>query len=77
MSYKDILTTLKAKVNMHVRNFDQFFKLSSRIRVDLLSCESKLTDKREQYDWKAGKKLDGIYRGFSPAWLLQLEEEKI
>ena len=32
---------------------------SSRIRVDLLSYESKITDKRDQYDWRAETNLDG------------------
>ena len=31
---------------------------SSRNRINLLSYESKLTDKREQYDWRAQKNLD-------------------
>ena len=35
-----------------------FFLRSSRIRFDLLSYESKPTDKREQYDWRAEKSLD-------------------
>ena len=34
------------------------FLWSGRNRVDLLSYESKTTDKREQYDWKAEKNLD-------------------
>ena len=34
---------------------------SSRIKVDQLSYESKPTDKREQYDWRAEKSLDGIF----------------
>ena len=39
---------------------DQFFFLrSGRNRVDLLSHESETTDKREQYDCRADKKLDG------------------
>ena len=36
-----------------------FFQQSSCNRVDLLSYESKPTDKWEQYDWRAEKKLDG------------------
>ena len=36
-----------------------FFLRSSRIRVNLLSYESIPTDKREQYDWRAEKNLDG------------------
>ena len=36
-----------------------FFVRSSRIRVDLLSYESKTTDKRQQNDWRAKKNLDG------------------
>ena len=36
-----------------------FFLRSSRNKVDLLSYESKTTDKRGQYDWKAEKNLDG------------------
>ena len=31
----------------------------SRIRVELLSYESKPTDKRGQYDWRDEKNLDG------------------
>ena len=34
------------------------FLWSSRVRVNLLSYESKTTDKREQYDWRAEKNLD-------------------
>ena len=37
----------------------KFFLRSRRIRVNLLSCESKTTDKRGQYDWRAEKNLDG------------------
>ena len=33
----------------------KMFLGSSRNRVDLLSYDSKTTDKREQYDWMAGK----------------------
>ena len=36
-----------------------FYPRSSRIRVDLLSYESKQADEREQNDWMAEKKLDG------------------
>ena len=32
-----------------------FFLRSGRNRVDLLSYESKMTDKQEQYDWRAEK----------------------
>ena len=32
-----------------------FFLRSSRIRINLLSYESKPTDKQEQYDWIAEK----------------------
>ena len=35
-----------------------FSARSSRIRVDLLSYESKTTDKRQQNDWRAKKNLD-------------------
>ena len=35
-----------------------FFLQSSRIRVNLLSYESKLASKREQYDWMP-EKMDG------------------
>ena len=41
---------------MHVST--NFFLRSSRIGVDLLSYESKTTDKREQYDWMVEKNLD-------------------
>ena len=36
-----------------------FFQPFSRNRVDLLSYESKPMDKREQYDWRTEKNLDG------------------
>ena len=36
-----------------------FYLQSSRIRVDLLSYESKTTDKRQQNDCRAKKNLDG------------------
>ena len=36
-----------------------FSQPSSRIRVDLLSYESKTTDNREQYDWRTEENLDG------------------
>ena len=36
-----------------------FFLQSSHNRVNLLSYESKLTEKREQYDWRDEKNLDG------------------
>ena len=35
-----------------------FFLRSSRNKVDLLSFENKTTDKREQYDWMGGKKIE-------------------
>ena len=35
-----------------------FFLRSSRIRINLLSCESKTTDKRQQNAWRAKKNLD-------------------
>ena len=35
------------------------FLCFSHIRVDLLSHDSKATDKQEHYNWRAGKKLDG------------------
>ena len=41
-------------------SWPNFFLRSSRIRVYLLSYESIPTDKREQYDWRADKNLDGI-----------------
>ena len=37
------------------------FLQSSHIRVDLLSYERKTTDKRDQYDWRAEKNLDGLF----------------
>ena len=36
------------------------FVQSSCIRVDLLSYESKTTDKRQQNDWRTKKNLDGL-----------------
>ena len=36
-----------------------FFLWSSQNRVDLLLLESKMTNKRGQYNWRAEKKLDG------------------
>ena len=41
-----------------------FFRRSSRIRVDLLSYESKTTDKQQQNDWRAKKNLDGHMMSF-------------
>ena len=38
-----------------------FFLRSSRNKVDLLSFESKTTDKREQYDWMGEKIWTGIF----------------
>ena len=38
----------------------KFFLLSRRIRVDLLSYESKTIDKREQYSWSIAKYLYGV-----------------
>ena len=38
-----------------------FFQQSSRIMVNLLSYESKATDKREQYDWRAEKNWTGSW----------------
>ena len=46
-------------VNEHAQPVQICFLRSSRIRVDLLSYESKPTDKREQYDWRAEKNFDG------------------
>ena len=37
------------------------FLRPSRIRVDLLLYDNKLTDKREQYDWRDEKYLNGYY----------------
>ena len=39
-----------------------FFLRSSQNRVDLLSYESKPRNKREKYDRRAGKNLDGMNR---------------
>ena len=41
-----------------------FSQLSRRIRVDLLSYESKTIDKREQYDWSVAKYLYGVGQGY-------------
>ena len=38
---------------------DQFFLQYSRVRVNMLSHESKTTAKQGQYNWMAEKKLDG------------------
>ena len=55
-------------VQNHPSPFHPFFALryssqqnlrSSRIQVALISYESKPTDKREQYDWMAERKLNG------------------
>ena len=37
-----------------------FFLHFRHIRVDLLSYKSKTTDKREQYDWRTEKNIDGF-----------------
>ena len=42
-----------------------FFNRSNRIRVDLLSYESKRTEKREIYDWRAEKIIASL-RDLSP-----------
>ena len=39
-----------------------FFLRSSHIRVDLQAYESKPTDNREKYDWRAEKNLDGTHK---------------
>ena len=39
----------------------KFFVWSRRISVDLLSYDSKTTDKRQQNDWRAKKNLDGFF----------------
>ena len=65
-----ILFTL-SRTQMHVTKFSgfpsvdyisrpNFFLQSSRIRIDLISYESIPTDKREQYDRRAEKNLDGL-----------------
>ena len=60
----------------NIEVLDQFFFLrSSRIRVGLLSYESKLTDKRGQYDWRAEKNLDG-YVFLSSMFLTRWEKGK-
>ena len=46
-----------------------FFLRSSRIRVDLLSLESKPTEKREQYNWRAKKIFDGLYDWIAEKYL--------
>ena len=38
-----------------------FLVQSSRFRVDLLSYESKTTDKREKYDWRVDKNLEASF----------------
>ena len=38
---------------------DHFFVRCCRIRVDLLTYESKTTDKQQQNEWRAKKNLDG------------------
>ena len=43
---------------------DQFFVRSSRIRVDLLSYESKTTDKQQQNYWIAEKNWTGSSKIF-------------
>ena len=42
-------------------------------RVNLLSYESKHTDKREQYNWRAEKKNDGLLNICPPKWPLPPE----
>ena len=41
--------------------YPTIFLRSSRIGVDLVSYESKLTDKRKQYDWMPGKKFERVF----------------
>ena len=48
----------------------KFYSPSSRIRVDLLSYKSKMTDKREQYNWRAEK--IGRVNGNFPVTVWQL-----
>ena len=43
---------------MKCDNSTNFFEQSSRTRVDLLSYESKMTDKLQLNDWRAKKNLD-------------------
>ena len=52
--------------NRHTR--PDFLLRSSRIRADLLSYESKPTDKQEQYDWTDEKKLGGHSEAVGPGF---------
>ena len=54
-----------------------FFLRSRRIRVDLQSYESKTTDKRQQNDWKGGKKLDGLVQYIHCQKKLTLQNKEI
>ena len=53
----------------------KFFLRSSRLRINLLSYESKTTDKRGQYDWRTEKNLDGSYE--PRVFLLDREGKRI
>ena len=59
----------KIKVQPHLWACStHFFLWCSRIRVDLLSYESKPTDKRLQNDWRAEKNLDGCVASEYQTW---------
>ena len=49
----------RKKIGRELPARPNFFLRSSRIRADLISYEGIPTDKREQYDWRAEKNLDG------------------
>ena len=54
-TFQAVLPITKVGIRLQQSNFWRF----CRIRVDLLSYDSKSTDKRDRYDRMAGKKLDG------------------
>ena len=49
-------------LTVHGGDLNKQIMRSSRIRVNLLSYESKPTDKREQYDWRTEKNFNGMQK---------------
>ena len=56
---KTVLSSV-ALHGMGVSSRPYFFLRFSRVRVDRLSYDGKMTDKREQCHWMAEKKLNGL-----------------
>ena len=55
----DFRDRMRTGISKLISCLTKFFLRSSCIRVDLLLYESKTTDKRGQYDWRAEKILNG------------------